>query len=214
MLREIRFYRVSAVITLLTMVGGCSGSASSQTGGPLGDSSAGQVAVVPPPMLPSADTASMNTPFIMPLITAPETYVADDVQIPDDMKIIGVVEQDKATAYLCAAMSSMGSHVVNDIVGTRPIAVTFCDRTDCARVLRDTVDSQPTAVQVGGFFNQEMTVYLKGILYPQSSQEIPLVDQPFTRTSWREWKTQYPATRVYLGNMAKEFFKSPVEASR
>jgi hypothetical protein len=212
MLREIQSYRVSAVIVLLTMVGGCSESATSQTGGPQGDSSAGQVAVAPAPMPPLAPTASMNTPFIMPLITAPKTFVTDDVQIPDDMKIIGVVEQDTATAYLCAAMSSMGSHVVNDVVGTRPIAVTFCDRTDCARVLRDTGDGKPTEVQVGGFFNQQMSVYLGGIMYPQLSKEIPLADQPFTQTSWREWKTQHPATRVYLGNMAKECLKSPVES--
>ena len=125
-LQSIQLYQASIITAFLAMFAGCSDSAANQNDGTPPVTNASESAA---PLSPASATASMNTPFIMPLINAPETYQAGEVQIPDDAEIIGVVEQDHAIAYLCIAMSSMGSHVINDIVGKRPIAVTFCDRT-------------------------------------------------------------------------------------
>ncbi|MFM8476883.1 MAG: hypothetical protein ACKOEO_13990, partial [Planctomycetaceae bacterium] len=84
-----------------------------------------------------------------------------------------------------------------DTRGPRPLAVTFCDRSRCTRVL---AGQSGTALQVqtAGFINGEMWLRVNGQMLPQSSTDIPLEDIESVVTTWQEWKASHPDTTVYL----------------
>lgn len=155
-----------------------------------------------PVVMPGA--GNMSTPFMMPGIAEPKMYPADSVTISEESPIIGVIVNGEARAYLCLSMSSPAYHVVNDRIGTTPVSVVYCDRTDCARVLTGDFPDSPISLSLGGFMNNELTVQFQGRMYSQSSTELPLSDHDFVRTSWGEWKEQYPDSVVFLGNRADE----------
>lgn len=144
----------------------------------------------------------MNTPFIVPPVTDPPMLAADNAQLSPDEMVIGVVDGGVPKAWLVSALSSTHSHVVIDTRGPQPLAVTWCDRSRCSRVLA----GQPGAdiqVQTAGFINGEMWLRVDGRMLPQSSQEMPLTDQTSTFTSWKEWKAAHPSTSVYTGEVTE-----------
>ena len=126
-------------------------------------------------------------------------------RIPDDSQVIWVAEGEVSKAYLCLAMSLMTTHVVNDLVGTQPIFVTYCDQTDCARVFLGKEPGIPPALKLGGYMNSEMALRLDEVMYSQSSKSIPLADREFERATWGEWKAAHPSTVVYVGDRENEF---------
>ncbi len=136
---------------------------------------------------------------ITPGVLTPTMYRVDEVRIPIDEKVIGVVEGTVAKAYVCSAMSLTTTHVVNDLIGTRPISITYCDRTDCARVFSGTTPEVPPAMKLGGYSNNEMMLRFNDVMYYQSSKDVPLADRQFEKTTWGEWKAKYPSTLVYVG---------------
>jgi len=149
-------------------------------------------------MTPAAPAPGMmNTPFIVPPVTDPPMVAAADVDLPAEEQVIGVSIGGISRAWLISAMSDMQSHVVIDTRGPRPLAVTFCDRSRCTRVL---AGQSGTALQVqtAGFINGEMWLRVNGQMLPQSSTDIPLEDIESVVTTWQEWKASHPDTTVYL----------------
>jgi hypothetical protein len=140
----------------------------------------------------------LNTPFIVPAVTDPPMLTAETATLGPDEMVIGVIDGDISRAWCVTALSSVQSHVVIDTRGPQPLAVTWCDRSRCARVLAGQPGSD-LQVQTAGFINGEMWLRVEGRMLPQSSQEMPLSDQTSTLTSWREWKAAHPDTSVYAG---------------
>ncbi|MFN5584780.1 MAG: DUF3179 domain-containing (seleno)protein [Planctomyces sp.] len=162
----------------------------------------------PHPMLPDPDSvdAMMNTPFIIPPVLDPVIYLAKEVDIPADERVVGVVVGETVRAYLISALKHMQSHVVNENQTEFPVCITYCDRTDCVRVLG--ADKGDTlTVQTGGFQNGEMLLRLNEQIYPQNSADLPLKDVQYTRTTWGEWLQANPSTTVYLGYRKDDFLK-------
>lgn len=154
---------------------------------------------------PTSSGPMMSTPFIFPGVLSPTTYSSAEVNIPDTAVVIGVAEGDDAKAYLCLAMSAMTSHVVNDLIGNQPISVTYCDRTDCARVLSGKEEGVPPNVELGGFTNNQMALRVNKTMYAQTSEMIPLKDREFQKTTWAKWKEEHPTTTIYLGDQDSKF---------
>ncbi len=162
----------------------------------------------PHPKLPDPDSvdAMMNTPFIVPPVLDPVVYLAKEVDIPPNEQVVGVVIGETVRAYLISALKHMQSHVVNENRGDFPVCVTYCDRTDCVRVM-GTDKGQTLTVQTGGFQNGEMLLRLDDTMYPQNSAEVPLRDVEYTRTTWGEWLEAHPSTTVYLGYRRDDLLK-------
>lgn len=136
-----------------------------------------------------------------PFITAglqPRFANADETSLSADARVVGIVVNGDARAYPVAELSGMTSHVVNDQFGEIPVSVTYCDRSDCTRVFTSADTAAPLTLGTGGFAGDEMLVTLDGQMYPQSSGEIPLQDVPFEVTTWHEWKSQHPRSKVLL----------------
>lgn len=146
-----------------------------------------------------------DTPFLTPGLACPEMFSVDEVTIPDDTEIIGIVEGDESKAYVCVAMSAPMSHVINDFLLGIPVSITYCDRTNCARVFSGNESGKLLDLKLGGFMSGKMVVRLNDVMYPQSSDKIPLEDRDFTRAKWSDWKAEFPATKVYVGDKKKEF---------
>lgn len=165
---------------------------------------------VPPPAPPVRATNPMdNTPFIMPGVRSPQFFAAAEVQLPDDLVVIGVQVGEQPRAYLQKAMSQLDSHVVNGECAGVPVSVTYCDRTDCVRVFTRQGGASLIDLQTGGFSDDEMLVRLDGVMYPQSSPDLPLQELKHVQTTWGQWLLQHPATTIYLGEFEKNYRLAP-----
>jgi hypothetical protein len=101
----------------------------------------------------------------------------------------------------------MYSHVINDVVANVPVTVTYCDKTDCARVFTDESRGQPLEIDLGGF-DRGMLLRFDGDFYrqqegvtirPNADDRFPFPTLPFERMTWLVWKKRHPNSRVFKG---------------
>ncbi|MCP4788209.1 MAG: DUF3179 domain-containing protein [Fuerstiella sp.] len=143
------------------------------------------------------NAAMQDTPFMSEGIQRPEIVDAGSAGFSEEERVIGVVAGDEARAYSIKSMSGMSSHVVNDVIGTTPVSMTYCDRTDCVRVFTGGTPGKPISLSVGGFSDGEMLIMFQDQTYKQSSQEIPLKEYESEITTWKDWLARYPETKVF-----------------
>jgi hypothetical protein len=118
--------------------------------------------------------------------------------------VLGVVVAGKSRAYLLKALSPETNHVVNDMIQGKPVSVTYCNRTGCARVF--TRDSpEPLDLGVGGYC-EGLLLHVDGELYDQitgravsGDQDIPFSTLPHEVTVWGDWRKDHPETGIYIG---------------
>lgn len=162
-----------------------------------------------PAQIPSASAppgaAGLNSPFITPGVREPKMYGADEIAVPEDAKLIGVVIDGHAHAYLLEAMTPMNSHIVNEVVAEKPVSVTYCSLSDCVRVFSKAGTTEPLDLAVGGYRNEQMMLRLDGQMYDHTAETIPLEDVDFVRTEWLAWKLEHPDTKIYVGLLADKF---------
>lgn len=150
-----------------------------------------------PTKLPMGMNGTLNTPFITPALTNPKYDSRKDCKLSDDEPVIGVVVKEKPIAFSCKALSGMKTHVVTDKLDGQDFAVTYCDQTDCARVLKPKSDKDPMDVKTGGFMSGSMHLMVAGKMYSHLDKSIPLDDIEFQRTTLGEWMKQHPESTVY-----------------
>jgi hypothetical protein len=146
----------------------------------------------------------------VPGISGPELCRPEDVALGEQEEVIGVTVAGESRAYVVEAFAVHGAikpvdlrvHVVNDVVGGRPVCVTHCNLTDQTRVLTDeataTADAPPLDLRVGGWADG-MLLMFNGRRYGHSESAIPLDDLDFEATTWQEWYAEHPETLVYTG---------------
>jgi|SRR5579872_4550671 len=141
----------------------------------------------------------------------PAMTAARSVQAPDGTPVIGVSVGTEFRAYLPEAMSSTPTHIINDLIGNTAVTVTYCDRTDCARVLTQANRSTPLDVGGRGFSDGQMTIDVDGEVFDQDSSDVPLDDLSFSRTTWGQWKVDHPDTDVYVGGLLQHMSPDPAD---
>jgi hypothetical protein len=125
-------------------------------------------------------------------------YAAEEVIIPAETMVIGVEVGGSFRAYLPGGMNDMDQHVLHDDFNGEPITVTYCDKSDCARVfVRGDVAADQ--IHMGGFNGVALLLLIDEKRYVQSDQEMPLDEYPIKRVTWFEWKTAHPETTIYVG---------------
>jgi hypothetical protein len=134
-----------------------------------------------------------------PGIDQPELLAGDQVDLAPATEVIGVEIDGQACALVLNAMSEKERHVVNLMLNDSPVSVSYCNLSQCVRVL--TSDSSSTIpLGVGGLdIESRMVLLFKGQRYSQDSKDLPLQDIPFSRLEWGTWKLQHPETKIYLG---------------
>lgn len=151
-----------------------------------------------------------STPLVVEGINEPAFKPASEVDIADDQEIIGIRFGDLKRAYPTKYMSGMLNHVVNDLLVAadgvqRPISVTFCDMTNCVRVLTSETVGGSSHLNVGtlGLIDGGLALRWNGRQFKQTEQIEELEDVPFERMTWGEWKSKYPETEVLVGRKKK-----------
>lgn len=168
--------------------------------------------VTPPPTsMPGMEGA---TPFLVPGLRDPLLRTASDVDIPAETPVIGVIVNGQPHAWLVSAMSGMSGHVVNAEIGGIPVSITYCDRTDCTRILSSgSAQPGPLELGTGGWNGKEMILTLKGRMYAHSDRSLPLQDLPFERVTWKAWKEEHPETLIYTGLKPESRLSEPPAAA-
>jgi len=152
-----------------------------------------QMALMPSP-------TDYATPFITPGVKMPTLRDSQEADLGPDAEVIGVLIGDEPRAYLLSAFKGLDLHVVNDCAAEVPISITYCDRTDCARVFTDPQRREAIDLYLGGWGGDDMLLKLGEQYFTQNAETAPLRDHPFQRTTWEEWKSQHPETSVYVGD--------------
>jgi len=139
----------------------------------------------------------------------PPILKATEAKMRPDERVIGVEAGGIARAYRLAAFDDASGHLVNDLIGGVPVSVAYSNLSDCVRVYTDPEGSVPLDAEVTGLYNDEMIVKLRGSSYfHQSGEPVEPGKNPLpvpyrlltpTRTTWKEWTQQHPATGVYVG---------------
>jgi hypothetical protein len=148
-------------------------------------------------------------PFIMPGIRQPKAFPAASAPLKDDDKVIGVTAGGRARAYLVDAFASMKAHVVNDVVGGKPVTVTHCDRTGCTKALAGPDGGAPLEVRTGGWTGDQLMLMADANFYAQDTlaaafprpdlPPFPYPAYPFELTTWGAWRAAHPDTDAYVG---------------
>jgi uncharacterized protein DUF3179 len=157
---------------------------------------------------------------LQPVIKPPVTPAAS-TWLPDHAPVIGVTVRDRHRAYATTSFTNIDEHVVNDVVGGRPITVAYCNRTGCTKVYTGSSGNQPLDVAVGGWVgdpgssaNGVMLLRVGADYYLQDSGDclsgwgrLPYSELAFEQTTWGAWRRAHPDTDVVTGpkqNLAVE----------
>lgn len=142
-----------------------------------------------------------NLEMLGPLVQNPEVLRADTASIEDKVSVIGVTVNGEHRAYRMLGMSMVETHVVNDVIQSVPVTVTYCDLRRCVRVFsKSGLVDVPLNVRVGGFNDQTgLLLIIDGEVVPQASDSLALKRLDATVMSWKEWKAAHPDTGIYLG---------------
>lgn len=147
------------------------------------------------------------SPESIPAIVRPRfesPRVASGLLRPNDF-IIGVEVEDDVRAYPVKLLAL--HEVVNDVVGGRPIVVTWCPLCSSALVFDRRVAGSTLSFGVSGFLYQANQVLydlqtrslwsqlaagaVTGAMRGHKLELVPAVEQP-----WSVWRAAHPATRV------------------
>lgn len=139
-------------------------------------------------------------------IDAVETPKFDDVEyvLPGE-NVTGVVINGDARAYPIKVL--VHHELVNDVVGGVPILVTYCPLCGVSLVFERTIGGQVLFLNVSGLLyrnNLVMEDNLTRSLWPQilgqgangTYHGTRLVLRTSTRTTWGEWKSLHPDTKL------------------
>jgi hypothetical protein len=147
--------------------------------------------------------------FVAPGIDRPATREARAARLADDEPILGVNVGGHPRAYRVLAMQEKTDHIVNDVIGGRPVTVTYCNLYDRARAFTGKPTGSPLPIAQGGLCTDGMIIRVGDSAYSQKSLEsasprvaappFPFSPLPLERTTWKEWRTRYPETDVFEG---------------
>lgn len=139
-------------------------------------------------------------------------------QVGDDDLVLGVVVEEAARAYPLAMLNAAPrTKVLNDVLGGKPIVVTWCDRCQTGTVYERAVAGQTFTFSVFGSLWRDSLVMEDQESKTQWSQwegsakrgalkGATLDRLPCEITTWRSWRTQYPMGDVVaLDNREPEF---------
>lgn len=157
--------------------------------------------------------ALWSDPPALDLVDVPVRHAvpADDAgsaRVVSTSRVLGVRAGGRYRAYMISGLTEMRHHVVNDVVGGVPVAVTYCDRENCARVYAAPGQVAPTNLAVGGYQDSDgMLLRIGRYRYSQKSGlPIGAGDPPFPYaaidvedTTWGEWRKAHPDSDIVVG---------------
>lgn len=154
-------------------------------------------------------TVALREPFPEVILSKSASAAEVNGVVADAETVLGVVEGDQARAYPINMMAEPEQEVINDTLGHRPIAVTYCARCRNGIVYDRRVNGKPLIFYVSGALMGDNLVMMdkqtestwsqvlgQGQEGPLRDRELDLV--PSVLTDWKTWKHAHPATTVAI----------------
>tara|TARA_B100000945_G_scaffold300945_1_gene283244 strand:- start:472 stop:1161 length:690 start_codon:yes stop_codon:yes gene_type:complete len=138
------------------------------------------------------DSNSMNDMVAEMETSERQLAPVTEIELPLDAEIIAVQVKGRHYAFPKLFMEGVGDHIASDVFEGVPLAVTYCNETECVRVFSDNQSDKKIKLDQFGLQDGGLAVQLNGKIYPQESEEIPLEDYSFTLVNWSEWKSANP----------------------
>jgi len=137
------------------------------------------------------DGIQMSTPGSMETID--RTFeAASDSELEDEDIIIALEINGVHYAYPKRRLSDIGAHVSSEILGDVPIAVTYCNESECVRVFTGDIGGARLDITQEGLDKDKFVILVNGEYFFQDDKSIPLQDYAFELVSWNQWKTEHP----------------------
>jgi hypothetical protein len=144
----------------------------------------------------------------IPALTEPRMVAAEEaIYLSGRDRVIGVMQGEESRAY---PLKILNYHeIINDRLGSVPIAITYCPLCDSAAVFDRRFDNKEREFGVSGLlYNSNVLMYDrspgveslwsqlmgKGIAGPAAQKS--LITLPLELTSWTEWKAKHPQSLV------------------
>jgi hypothetical protein len=89
-------------------------------------------------------------------------------------------------------MIGMSEHIVSEIYEDLPIAVTYCNESECVRVFQGAIGEAKIDIMQAGLDAGHMAILVDGQTFLQEADDIPYSEYPFELMSWGDWKTNHP----------------------
>ena len=146
----------------------------------------------------------------IPALSDPRMIAADEAEYlrPQD-RVLGIDIDGEARAYPIPILN--WHEIVNDSVGGRRLAITYCPLCGTGVAFDASIDGEPTDFGVSGLlYNSDVLLYDRATesLWSQilgkavSGVRVGknLVMVPLSHTTWRAWRTAHPQTLVMSDN--------------
>jgi len=158
-----------------------------------------------------------------PLTNFPVVNVEGAVQtVRDEYYVVGVELNGESRAYPLNMLSRPDHHVLDDVLGGQPIAVTWCGLCHSPVVYARRVEGRTLTFCVAGdLFGENMMMkdMETGSAWPQMIGEAvdgPLKGQslepiPSVWTDWKSWRTSHPETTLLNITQTVEYYRRGLE---
>ncbi|MBN1341766.1 MAG: DUF3179 domain-containing protein [Phycisphaerae bacterium] len=163
----------------------------------------------------------------IPALTRPPTVPGHEARhLGDDDRVIGISLGQESRAYPLAILNYHEN--VNDELGRKSIAVTYCPLCDSAIVFDRVVDGQTRDFGISGLlYNSNVLLYdrqpsgrgeslwsqlqMRAVAGPAAQRGLKLSALPCELTPWADWKNRHPDTTVLSANtgFARDYRRNP-----
>ena len=174
---------------------------------------------------PVPTTARASPAPFPPLVDFPVVPARDAApEVRDEDYVVGVELDGEARAYPLNMLSRPERHVLNDTLGGRPIAVTWCGLCQSPMVyVRQAAGKTLVLFVPGGVFGENMAIQdvetgsrwaqllgeaMEGPLKGESLEQLPSV-----WTDWKTWRTEHPGTTVLKLSHTIDYYRHDPDRS-
>ncbi len=158
-----------------------------------------------------------------PLVNFPVAKASDvGFKIRDEYFVVGVELDGEARAYPLNMLSRPDHHVLDDVLGGEPIAVTWCGLCQSPLVYARRVHDRTLTlfvsgelygenmmmkdVETGSAWAQMLGEAVDGPLEGSLLQQIPSI-----YTDWKSWRTDHPETTVVMIPQTVDYYRHDTE---
>ena len=140
------------------------------------------------------DSQLMRVPITPGEFETPDRVftTVQETSLDDKDEVITLNIGDSHYAFPKRWMNGMAEHVVSEIYEDLPIAVTYCNESECVRVFQGPAGGEKMDIMQHGLADGHMAMLVDGIPFLQEAEDIPYDEYPFELMTWGEWKIDHP----------------------
>lgn len=160
----------------------------------------------------------------IPAISEPDIVSGSEADfLNSDDKVIGVVINGQARAYPIRLLNY--HECVNDSIGGKDFAVTYCPLCDSSAVFDRTIDGRTVEFGISGWlYNSNVLLYdrskqeslwsqvkMEAVTGPRTGTRLRTI--PHTVTAWSDWLERHPDTEVvsFQSGYSRNYGRSPYD---